>query len=420
MPELDFAGLRTVAMEAARQPEFPEVQRRAARVRRRRRVASAGAAAAAVILAIAGTGYAVGGLSDAAPNPAGTPGPAAIAGDPPAGPVHRVVYAYAGDATHLYAVTQSCDQPSECPYDLYGSDDAGRTWHGRTVPPRPEIPFQPVAVLGPRTLLAGGAPVAKIPVAPSADVTASRLTDYVSADGGATWRELTDSAEPIEAVPAGHRALFRCESPSPTAPCTVRVVDPVTARLAALANQPPIAAVGLWGTPPEAGLWVSGFDPVSHRPAVAWSRDAGRTWTPHVFAEADPVPSHSPPGAAPTVATADGRTAYAMVSNDQDVARIYRTVDGGATWWLFQQGKRVTSYLGYVSGDGAHLLMTASEYLASRDGRPYRPERLKGLPGMCRIPEAMAGGGYLTTVEADPTAVYLSDDGLTWRRAAVQ
>jgi hypothetical protein len=31
----------------------------------------------------------------------------------------------------------------------------------------------------------------------------------------------------------------------------------------------------------------------------------------------------------------------------------------------------------------------------------------------------MAGGGYVAIAQADPTAVYLSDDGLSWRRVAV-
>jgi hypothetical protein len=29
-------------------------------------------------------------------------------------------------------------------------------------------------------------------------------------------------------------------------------------------------------------LWVSGLDPATHRPAVAVSRDGGRTWTTHM------------------------------------------------------------------------------------------------------------------------------------------
>jgi hypothetical protein len=71
MPDVDFAGLRTVAMAAARQPEFGDIERRAAQVRRRQRLATTAATAAAVVLAVAGTGYAVGGLGGAAPDPGG-------------------------------------------------------------------------------------------------------------------------------------------------------------------------------------------------------------------------------------------------------------------------------------------------------------------------------------------------------------
>jgi photosystem II stability/assembly factor-like uncharacterized protein len=109
-----------------------------------------------------------------------------------------------------------------------------------------------------------------------------------------------------------------------------------------------------------------------------------------------------------------------MVGNDQDVARIYRTVDGGATWSPSQEGERVP---GFVAGDGAHVLALSTgggiEYLASRDGGTYHPQQMTGVPAPPRLPQAVTGGGYVTTVWADPTAVYLSDDGLSWRRVAV-
>lgn len=82
------------------------------------------------------------------------------------------------------------------------------------------------------------------------------------------------------------------------------------------------------------------------------------------------------------------------------------------------------SFIGFVAGDGADVLVLqnegGNEYVASRDGGAYRPERMRGLPGrLARPPKAMAGGGYLSGTDAVPTAVYLSDDGLSWRRVAI-
>ncbi len=91
MREPDFAGLRTVAMKAARQPDFAEVELRTGRLRRRRRAMSAGLAAVAVMLVAAGTSYALRGPSTATPNPAGTPIPSGTPGVGPAGPPRRVI-----------------------------------------------------------------------------------------------------------------------------------------------------------------------------------------------------------------------------------------------------------------------------------------------------------------------------------------
>lgn len=396
MPRAACTGLRTVAV-GARQPEIHDVELRAARMHRRRRLVPASAAVAAVVLALNTAG-----CKAPATGAPGTPG-ATSSGD-----VRRVVYPAAGDATHLYAVTQPCDQPSPCPVDLYGSDDAGRTWQPRTLPPAEKASNTGMAgnliALGPRTLVVSG---------------------YLSADGGATWREMTESGEPADAVPARHRALA-CGQPFRAESCSVLVVDPGTAQVAPLDNQPPILAVDLLDAPPEAGVWVSGFDPESDRRAVAWSRDAGRTWTRHVFTEANPVPAHAPPAMAPQMATADGRTAYAIVrTNDGDAVKIYRTGDGGTTWRQFHQSERLPSFLTSVTGDGAHLLMVhnygGGQFVASRDGGPYRPVQTAGLAGRpVFAPKAMTGGGYLTYVGDRDRAIYLSDDGRSWRRIPVE
>jgi len=372
MPELDFGGLRTVAEDAVRQPEFATVERRSARLRRRRH----GAAAAILAVVLAGTTVAAARLD----RPQSTTPVLA------ASPTHlnQVLYLEAVDTTHLYAVGFPC---AACPFAMNASDDGGRTWEGRTLP----NPRSGVIVLGPRLLISGAS---------------------VSVDGGLSWRAAARTDTPVEAVAPGHQAWCVREA---TGCRQVLAVDPTTGQIAPLANQPPIDTLYVVATPTAAGLWVGGFDRATDRPALSWSRDGGRTWAVHVFLEAPAVPSHSPLGFAPQPATADGQTVYAMIGNDTDTGFVYRTTDGGATWSIVRQGEHIESYLGYVTADGAHVLqygVTPMRYVASRDGGPYLPVELSGDSDQMAVPRAV-DDGY---VARDGGYLYLSDDGWTWRR----
>jgi hypothetical protein len=53
------------------------------------------------------------------------------------------------------------------------------------------------------------------------------------------------------------------------------------------------------------------------------------------------------------------------------------------------------------------MIYSPLEYRASRDGGPYVLERMTGLRGFAVNPVAIAGG-YVTTVDEDRTAIYLS------------
>ncbi|GAA2619368.1 hypothetical protein GCM10010399_58010 [Dactylosporangium fulvum] len=95
--------------------------------------------------------------------------------------------------------------------------------------------------------------------------------------------------------------------------------------LSLLASQPPMArrtVVG--GLSTAAGWWVTGADLRTGAPSVSVSRDQGRTWTARALdgpADLD----------VPTLATLDGRTAYAVVRHAKGI-RLFRTTDGGLSW----------------------------------------------------------------------------------------
>jgi len=419
MSEPDFAGLRTVAEQAVRQPEFATIERLANRQRGRVRLAAAVAVAVAVT-AVAGTAALA--INRAGPRPPDV-GATSTAPPEPADVVH--VVEYSGDGVHLY-VTKGWCEPGDCPAGLYASDDGGRHWDRRTLPSDDTNPMGPT-VVGPRTLVASvlkpdpsGTPVPFLPE------ISFRL--HVSTDGGRTWRPTGTSTTPIQAVPAGQR-LLECITIELADPCTVETLD-AAGRVAPLAEQPPIDV--LWVQhflPADAGLWVSGVDRATLKPALAVSRDRGRSWKVSVFSAAAPVQVENGNvgvGNLPELFTADGRTAYVMQTRvmGTDVPMIYHTVNGGETWRLIHDGERVESF-SFVTRDGAHVLMEQTgdgvvARRASHNGAAYQPARLFGLPGsggLTAPPTPLGSGrGYIARSESDPDALYVSDDGWTYRR----
>lgn len=470
MPELDFHGLRDDAGDAARQPEFATIVRRAGRLRSRRYAAATTAAAVlAVALAVAGTTLAAGGNRLGTPTGAGSA--SASPTDEPA-PWRTVQWAGAADAEHLYAVRSDCQQ---CPRRLMGSDDGGRTWRQRHVFAAADFNMRAsVFVAGPRTLVLpetwpvgvaavpGASPSADpqgshLPGTPSADPEGSESTSpgpwptpgplRVSTDGGVTWRVAQRSTVPVPAAAAG-TAIAPCQllrAPLALRECPVHAIDPVTGQVAPLANQPPLLEARPAAMTSGAGLWVEGFDRATRRPAVAVSADRGRTWTTAVFAAepaepSEPVmPSESAQSSAPathpvrlrpmdlpSVTTADGRTAYALFIEGADGPRVYRSTDAGRTWTRtngeqpLSDAPLATSQ-SWVTRDGAHVVLDQPDgiarFLVSPDGRRYTPLRTTGLEAEAgdsmHVP-AMAGNRY---VYAGRDAVYLSDDGRRWHAA---
>jgi hypothetical protein len=416
MPEPDFAGLRIVAEGAVRQPEFETIERRAAGRRSRYQLAAAAAVAAAVALVAGATALAVNRTADPVPrliDPGSATG--SVTARPPGPAQLPHVLSVNGDGDHLYATVASC-RTRDCPAELYASDDGGRNWEKRTL--SGSDPFSSgLWVVGPRALVG---------------IVTDRRT-YVSVDGAASWRELRASTKPIAAVPSGQR-LLECMSFKLGQPCVIQTLNS-DAQAAPLASQPPIDVLRIDNRPADAGLWVQGIDRQTRKPALAVSHDQARTWTVKVFTEVDPVTTDGDPigfiGAAflPDVNTADGQIAYVMLfkQDDSDEPLIYRTGDGGGTWRLIQQGKRVQPF-SFVTRDGAHVFLEMSEVgnvvtVASRDGGPYQPAKITGIPGrggLADIPVALGGGhGFLTKAHDDPDAFYLSADGWSYYKVDV-
>ncbi|GAB2586809.1 hypothetical protein Aab01nite_51080 [Paractinoplanes abujensis] len=412
MLEQQFDRLRAEAGDAVRQPDFDSVRRRSARVRRRRLVTSS--AALATVLTVAGLGPAVRGGSGDTGLPAATPSEAGWS---------RVTTA-AATGRDLYSVVVDC---AGCGSQLWVSSDGGNAWQRRTEPPEPEDAGDPrmatLTPLAPGILAWSDGRV--IPFDEAAGAASARDSGrlWTTTNGGMSWQRAEVGTEPLAAVPAGTHpvdcVLFRVTT------CTVGAVDPATGRFAPLAHQPTgITVEPGWGdlitVPADGRLWVPGLDPVTKKPAVAASSDAGRTWRTHVFTDgvaAEFQNGWAPMKYLPRVAAGPGATAYVLIYREDNVAVTQHTSDGGLTWRAGDTIRGADEYGGFVAADGSHIVMTGTGFAAARATGPYSRTGLPGYPGdlstHLQVTSRQAAEPYLVTSATGP---YVSADGRTWRQ----
>ncbi|WP_432824758.1 hypothetical protein [Dactylosporangium sp. CA-092794] len=417
-----MSGLRTLFEELAGADGPPTRLRAdevygAARRRLRRRQA------AWTVTGVVAGGLALGlGLQGLRPVPA-VPEPVQTGGG--AGPVVSVA---ATDAEHLYAGVRTCGG-DDCPARLIGSDDGGRTWtvrqedfgDGEVDAPAPGVLLHTTESMG-----------------DPSGATGPKLIrhHHVSTDGGRTWRELQRVADPVAAVPGN--GWLQCAPTSLDTPCKLLAVDPQTARMAPLSAQPGLDVNATDAAPASSGPWVIGISD-THQYALALTRDRGRTWSVHAFDEAGAVQV--------TAASADGVTAYAIVSKRTDTAEpgataapgpaaaVLRTTDGGATWQAVDPGHTLPSGTGYymdgdayLAADGSHVVLLRSDdrqrwFVSGDRGATYREARPSGLgehitlSGQRPPVQTAVPGVYLAF---DDRAAYRSTDGLSWTRIPIE
>ncbi|MCU7722561.1 glycoside hydrolase [Actinoplanes sp. KI2] len=416
MLESQFDRLRSEVGDAVRQPDFSTVRSRAGRVRRRRAITS-GAVFLATVLTTTGLGYAV----QSASHDRGMTGPATATVKPD--DVPRMV-SVTVSGTDLYGILVRCD---DCDAELYVSPDGGATWQRRTTPPAPERADNPrTAWLTPlatgviawyerRNLSVDEVLGSASPA--STDGSDSRDRPWITSDGGKTWNRAHDDADFHPTVPTVFDGTRLAACALQTSPCKVAILT-AQGDLAVLANQPTGIAFAPGQTsavnaPPDGRLWVSGFDPVTNKPAVATSSDAGRTWRTHVFTAAVPAgPDHLA-----YVAAGRGDAAYVLTYHADDVVDAYYTADGGKTWRAGDTIRDAAPSAAFVTADGAHVVGMGTGFVAAHGTDRYTPVELPGYPGgpeqTPQINSQNATARYLVTSENGP---YLSKDGRTWRQ----
>jgi photosystem II stability/assembly factor-like uncharacterized protein len=305
------------------------------------------------------------------------------------------------DADNGFALVGYCDPRSDrlCGYQLRVTADGGRSWQTRRVP-LPAVPRDggfsaELFVFGTRSLLVrSGGP------------------QSFSPDGGLSWRAAPPSAgSALASVPAGWTTVSTCpDRTDALAPCyrPVAALDPTTGRRHVLVNQPRLAGGFINDratTAHDGSIWVAGTEPGNARPAVAVSRDQGRSW------RTVPLAAPNTPLFGVSLVTHDGRTAYAFVRAQghpgdgvkNGLASVWRTNDGGRNWQRVGSAGQPRSLLGVALLPDDRLLITTEEFGGtnlrySADGGRTFPVWPSAAPSLGWIEEVagryVAGGLY--------------------------
>ncbi|MDG4822760.1 hypothetical protein O7635_12960 [Asanoa sp. WMMD1127] len=407
MPDLDnrLARSRSALLDEIDQPPLADVRRRAGRIRRRR--AAAAGATALALLGVIGIGARPweqdGPPTVTATEPAPTSPTAPVYGGGgivitglSGDPVHDIAGETADvefvDSTHGIAAP-GCDR--RCPA-LAHTTDGGLTW--QAVPASPE----------------GDGPT---------DVLAFPAGHWLARTAGGWWSSQTGSSwQPVTPMKAGPRTVI--------GPGELPGIDPATGAVVAvswnhgplgpLAQQPDLYA--RWVAPAAAGdgaWWVGGV--AGAAPAVAVSRDSGRTW------KTTSLPAPGRPTDAVSVSTL-GAEVYAVArGNTGEVLGIYHSADGGTS---FEATFLAPS--GDVDGpppfagdavpllDGRLLLAqpggTPSSWWVSTDaGRTFSP--IADLPAVGTIRRTHVGYVAYNLFESSWTAY--SPNGTNWQKLQV-
>jgi hypothetical protein len=370
--------------------------------------------------------FVVGCTAQAAPSPEPAPAPQT---PPVASPAieGRVISVDLADAEHGLALVGHCTGTAETKdfrcRQRVAALEGGTQWRARSSP-LPDITNPTAGFTSDLVVLTPERAAIWSP--PDELVGAMRWRQWFTWDSGRTWQEVgIEATGTVTAIPAGARLIAHPLDPNAGDAGRVLVIDPATGLRKMLAHQPPLDEVRVpTGFPAYDGSWwVTGKDRKTGDPAVAVSRDAGRTWTATRLGPA--------PHAWSTSIVVGRDAAYALVGGElpakeqvkNGLLAIIRSTDGGRTWqrtWAFRSGREPRSDLGEIlASDGSLRVMTEGRgsYLTRDGGRTF--SKVDAVAGGLRLTRA----GYLITADGvgvtDETRYLLSADGLTWQTFAV-
>ncbi|MDQ7910011.1 sialidase family protein [Phytohabitans sp. ZYX-F-186] len=395
MPELEtrLAREREDLLDAIEQPPLERIGARAATVRRRRGARRAGAAVA--LLAVAGLAALRPWSGDPPPPPpVADPAPGVVYTDAgitingltgdgyidPRGWITDVEFA---DPDHGYALVQCRAGEEPCPPSLARSTDGGITWTLATMPPAPGAGLDLTAFPDGRLLLGG----------------------YVSTDGGRTWQATARPGGPATAV--GDGQLLRLGGGA------VEVWSSMYGRRGELVTQPAgVTVTWVAGAPTAAGAWWVGGTR-NGAPAVAVTRDAGRSWEVHPLAAA---------GSTAQVSVLGEHVYATVLGAGRAISAIFLSTDSGRRFTPTTPGPVATP--AGLAGEAVplldgRLLVTGTDqkwYVSEDDGRTFA-QADGSLPAVGPIVRTPAGYVAYDLFGSDWAA--FSADGSTWRKLQV-
>jgi hypothetical protein len=309
-----------------------------------------------------------------------------------------------------------------CQVRFAATSDGGQSWQERTTPLAETL----LAADAPPVLLTFDGRIA-IAEEPASVPVGRPLRRYSSGDAGLGWQAdpVASAPTPVAAIPHGAHPYVQATDPGALGGChggwlAVWTVD--AAQPLPLAQQP--ALQPCWAASRPAGdgsWWVGGILPGSGSapgsPAVAVSRDQGRSWTVTVL-------SAQPTEVSGVRVATLGEHVYAVVLGPRtgpDVApvrAIYHSTDRGARF-----GRSDPTRVGepsQLAGDlvpllDGRLLLVAGDgswYVSADDGDTFAPARTLGHAGRL----ARTGSGYVVYGLFGGGWCAYSSDGSTWHK----
>lgn len=315
------------------------------------------------------------------------------------------------------------------------TEDGGRTWSEPRGPA--DVPCPEVEEVEGGVGYEGGPWYGML----DADTLLFRFGDHtrISHDAGRTWQPHQLRTTAVDALPEGVSpelcvAGQGCEAGLPH----LEAYDPATGNRWRLRTDTGLTQLRQVTVGPDGRFWVTG-ETGDGRRGVAVSADRGRTWNATPVTDFGNALSIAVAGGA---AGADGTVAYAVATDAaaESTTRLFRTNDGGQTWdrvpgtglpgefapYLRHQTPEGTVEQFepelYVALDGTVVIGGIRRWYASTDGgQTFAVTDTLPKDAVATV-DAGPGRPYQSLwgpFEQAAGTLWVSDDGLSWRRVAI-
>ncbi|MEU4160580.1 hypothetical protein [Actinoplanes sp. NPDC026670] len=329
----------------------------------------------------------------------------AVTGTEP-GEASEALFVQFADRDHGFALTSTCpgeEQP--CSYGLAVTVDGGRTYQHRKVPLAKVPPLE-------------GYSADLHAVTGQTVVIEDRGKWWASIDAGRTWRSVPNSVtRSVAVIPAKARLHIHCADTN----CDKReltVIAPETGMRLKLSNVPLESVHGSSESTiaPDGTRWLSGIAR-GGVPALATTRDGGRTWSVSRF----PKPENLLSG--PKLLVGPGKQWYAVFTVQRNDAKngfgpVYASPDAGRTWSRIRDGREQPASItgAIIQPEGQLLIGTERDgpMISADGGRTFTTPR--AVPAVSTFIER---SGMITAMTSTGAYWTSRDGGATWSPVSV-